>query len=147
MVCAIRVIEQFLRSFFIGGNIWSSSALTTLIDLSAGIGSAIVFPQKTHTKFLLVSPSFSIEIIIYVPMTGIFLKVQVSLLPGACATSRIVVLFREHYFNCYLIPKRDNPVNLSIKHTKDDSTPKNDRLMRAGVSTAPTITIHNFPGI
>lgn len=129
-------------------------SLTLFAGLSTGIGSALgFFTKKTNTKFLSISLGFSAGVMIYVSFVEIFMKAKDSLtfeLGDKLGTWITVLAFFGGIFLIALIdkliPSGENPHDIrKVEDLDEDSTIKNQKLLRMGLFTALAVGIHNFP--
>lgn len=129
-------------------------SLTLFAGLSTGIGSALgFFTKKTNTKFLSISLGFSAGVMIYVSFVEIFMKAKDSLtieLGDKLGTWITVIAFFGGMFLIALIdkliPSGENPHDIrKVEDLDENSTLKNQKLLRMGLFTALAVGIHNFP--
>lgn len=129
-------------------------SLTLFAGLSTGIGSALgFFTKKTNTKFLSISLGFSAGVMIYVSFVEIFMKAKDSLtieLGDKLGTWITVIAFFGGIFIIALIdkliPSGENPHDIrKVEDLDENSSLKNQKLLRMGLFTALAVGIHNFP--
>ncbi|MEG1520233.1 MAG: zinc transporter ZupT [Clostridia bacterium] len=139
-------------------NVLTAFLLTLFAGLSTGIGSLFVFfTDKDPKKFLSVSLGFSAGVMIYISMIDIFQEARESLTlalgdkMGLIATvlgffgGMLLIALIEKMIpqdkNSRIVRRKKADTNGVIK-SADDSKAK---LVRVGLLTAISISIHNFP--
>ncbi|TCD47138.1 zinc transporter ZupT [Chlorobium sp. N1] len=127
--------------------------LTLLAGLSTGIGSAMALVVRhTNKRFLALSLGFSAGIMLYVSFMEIMPQSEAALaadMAGKAGSWIATISFFGGMLLTWavdqLVPKFENPHEMSLIGPMKGAGESDARLHRMGIVTAVAIAVHNFP--
>lgn len=125
--------------------------LTLLAGLATAIGSLIAFLMpRTNLRFLSVALGFSAGVMIYVSFVELFPSASKALgdVIDPARTSAVVALFAGMLVAAALdrlVPLGYNPHEMRLPDASPSKTREAENLMRVGLLSALSITLHNLP--
>jgi ZIP family zinc transporter len=133
--------------------IWVAFGLTAIAGLSTGVGSLIALVAKrTNTVFLCASLGFSAGVMLYVSFMEMIPTAKEELTAYFGGKAGMLSLLSAFFGGMglialidFLIPETTNPHEAQSVEDMDKPCGTNRSLHRAGVVTALSLAIHNFP--